>query len=101
MVKEIKTRAIDEDVLGEVKKNDSPPRQIHYNGEQYFLESDSAGYFYEVGSDDDGDELMSWEYFNEAEDKIVCVTRWDDHNIEAAAGDVLQLHQITDILPGS
>lgn len=101
MAKEIKTRLIDEDVLGEFKKYEKPLRQIHYNNESYFLENDSAGYFNKTGADDgDAEELVAYEYFNEAGDKLVSITQWDEYNIDAAAGDVIQLHHITDILPG-
>ena len=100
MSKEIKTRLIDEDVLDELKKYNKPPRQIHYEKEVYYLESDSAGYYNEVGADDDAEELVAYEYFNENGKKLVSITQWDEYNIETAAGDIIQLHHITDILPG-
>ena len=101
MVKEIKTQLIDEDVLGELKKYEKPLRQIHYNNESYFLENDSAGYHNEVGAEnDDAEELVAYEYFNEAGNKLISITQWDEYNIDAAAGDVIQVHNITDILPG-
>lgn len=101
LVKEIRLGQIDEDVMSEVKRNQTPPRQLHFKGEQYFLENDSAGYFYELGDEKaEGEELMSWEYFNEAGDKILSLTQWDEYNIDAAAGVVIKPHQITDILPG-
>ena len=56
----------------------------------------------EIGtSEDSWEELISWEYFNEDEDKIVCLTQWDDYNVEASAGAVIEPHQISDILPGA
>ncbi len=102
MTKSIKLRAIEEDVMEEITKNKKAPKTIHFKKETYYLESDSAGYFREAGSNEDSwEELISWEYFNESEDKIVCLTQWDEYNVEASAGAVVSSHQISDILPGS
>lgn len=102
MVKEIRMGMIDEDVMDEIKTRGNPPRQLHFDGEVYYQESDSAGYYNEVGAeDDDAEELVSFEYFNRAGDKILSITQWDEYNVDATAGDVIQVHQITDILPGS
>ncbi|WP_462248356.1 DUF4178 domain-containing protein [Ekhidna sp.] len=101
MVKSIKLRTIEEDISDEITKNKKPPKTIHYQNESYFLENDSAGYFRDTTKKtEDWEELITWEYYNEAEDKIVCFTQWDEHNIDAAAGKVIEVHQITDIIPG-
>ena len=102
MMKEIKISMIDEDVLGEVKAKNNPPRQLHFDGEVYYQESDSAGYYSEVGADDDdAEELVAFEYFNRTGDKVLSISQWDEYNVDAAAGDVIKLHQLTDILPAS
>ncbi len=101
MVKAIKMRTIDEDLHEEIVKNKKPPKQIHYLKEQYFLENDAAGYFRDCSKEtEDWEELLTWEYYNEAEDKIVCITQWDEHNVDASAGLVLKEHQISEIIPG-
>ena len=101
LVKAIKLKAIEEDVFSEITKNKKPPRLIHYDNESYHLENDSAGYFRDTTKKtEDWEELISWEYFNEDEDKIVCLTQWDEHNVDASAGLVLEVHQITEIIPG-
>ena len=101
MMREIKMGMIDEDVLDEIKTRGNPPRQLHLDGEVYYQESDSAGYWNEVGADnDDAEEMISYEYFNRAGDKVLSITQWDEFNVDAAVGDVIQPHQITDILPG-
>lgn len=102
IVKAIKLRAIDEDVMEEIGKKKNAPKQIHFEKEVYFLENDAAGYFRDTTKKtEDWEELMTWEYYNKEEDKIVCITQWDEHNIDASAGLVLDLHQVSEIIPGS
>lgn len=102
LVRSIKLRAIEEDIMGEVGKNKKPPRTIHYEKESYYLENDSAGYFKDTAKKtDEWDELIAWEYYNESEDKIISITQWDEYTIDAAAGVVVASHQVSDIIPGS
>lgn len=99
--KTIKIRKIDEDVADEIVKNEKAPRQLHYEGEQYFLDADSAGYYRDCAKkSEDWEELMSFEYLNEEEDKLVCITQWDEQTFEASAGIVLKPYQISNIIPG-
>lgn len=101
LVKAIKIRAIEEDLLEEIVKNKKAPKQIHFQKELYYLENDAAGYFRDcTKKTEDWEEFMSWEYFNEEENKIVSITQWDDHNIDAAAGVVIEPHQLSEIIPG-
>lgn len=101
LTKAIKMREIDEDVADEIVKNDKPQRKIHFGGELYHLDSDSAGYFKDLGKDtDDWDELVSWEFYNEDEDKIVSITRWDEQTFEYFAGVVPKEYQFSNIIPG-
>lgn len=102
MVKSIKLRAIEEDIAEEIKNHERPPKTIHYQGESYFLENDSAGYFKDMANKkDEWEELISWEYYNESEDKVISLTQWDEYTIDAAAGRVVAGHQISDIIPGA
>ena len=101
LMKTIKMRAIEENVLDEITKNKKPPQLIHYEKEVYALENDSAGYFRDCAKKtEDWEELITWEYFNDEEDKIVCFTQWDEHNVDASAGVVVELHQVSEIIPG-
>ncbi len=97
----IKLHKIDEDIMAEVKKEQKPPRQIHYNGEIFHLDEDSAGYFRDCSKKtEDWEEFVSWDYYNEDEDQIVSITQWDEFNIEAHAGKVLKEYQFSNIIPG-
>ena len=98
----IKIRKIDEDVTDEIVKNEKAPRQIHYQGEQYFLDSDSAGYYRDCAKkNEDWEELISFEYLNEDEDKIISITQWDEETFEASAGITLEPYQISNLIPGN
>ena len=101
MVRSIKLQAIEEAVLEEIRSKDKPPGLLHYNNESYHLENDSAGYFRDCEKKtEDWEELITWEYYSEDEKRILCLTQWDEHNVDASAGLVVLPHQITDIIPG-
>ncbi|MFY0686798.1 MAG: DUF4178 domain-containing protein [Cyclobacteriaceae bacterium] len=97
----IKLRKIDEDVAEEIEKNEKPPKTLHHDGETYYLEGDSAGYFRDLTKKtEDWEELIAWEYYNDDEDKVLSITQWDEFNIEAGAGIVLKEFQFSNIIPG-
>jgi len=101
LTKSIKIRKIDEDIAGVVTDTKKAPQQLHLEGEAYYLSSESAGYFRDCGKKtEDWEELFSWEYYNENEDKIVSIMQWDEHTFDAFAGIVLEPHQISNIIPG-
>lgn len=99
--KAIKLRKIEEDVMGDVEKNEKPPRKIHFDGSVYTMDEDNAGYCRDCGKKtEDWEEFISWDYYNDDEDKIVSITQWDEHNVEAHAGLVLKEYQFSSIIPG-
>jgi hypothetical protein len=49
---------------------------------------------------EDWEELVTWEYFNDEEDKTISITQWDARNIEASSGIVLKAFQFSNIIPG-
>jgi hypothetical protein len=97
----IKLLKIDEDVMDIVQKDKKPPRQIHYDGQTYYMEEDSAGYVRDCSKKtEDWEEFISWDYFNEEGDRIISITQWDEYNVEAHAGLVLKEYQFSNIIPG-
>jgi len=102
LTKAIKIRKIDEDIIEEVLKNERAPNKIHYEGVTYYLDSDSAGYCRDLGKEtEDWEELFSWEYLDENEEKIISITQWDERTFEAYAGIVLEPYKFSNIIPGS
>ena len=101
LFRSIKVRKIDEDVVEEIVKKEKAPRQIHYEGETFYLDADSAGYFRDCGKEtEDWEEVIAYEYLNDEEDKILSITQWDDETFEASLGKVLESHEISNLLPG-
>ncbi len=102
LTKAIKIRQIDEDLIGIITETEKAPDKIHYQGTIYYLDSDSAGYFRDCGKEsEDWEELISWEYYDENEQKIISITQWDERNFDAYAGEVLKPYQISNIIPGN
>lgn len=101
LTKSIKIRKIEEDVVDEILKTEKAPGKIHYESEIYYQHSDSAGYFRNCIKKTDWEELFSWEFYNENEDKIISITQWDERTFEAFAGIVLQPFHFSNIIPGS
>ncbi|MFT5642021.1 MAG: hypothetical protein ACI9A7_002128 [Cyclobacteriaceae bacterium] len=98
----ISLRKIEEDVVEKISKKGKSYKKIHYAGETYFLEEDSAGYFKNAAKkEDDWEEFITWEYLNEEETRVVSLTQWDEQNVEASAGIVVKPYQISNILPGA
>jgi len=98
--KSIRLSKIDEAIADEIKKNEKPPRKIHFDEELYYLEEDAAGYFRDLSKEtEDWEELVTWEYLNDEATKVLSITQWDIRNIEASAGLVLKEFQFSNIIP--
>jgi hypothetical protein len=99
--KSMKLRKIEENVFKEITENKKAPDKIHFEGEVFYLESDSAGYFRDCAGDTKKwDELVSYEYLDEEEAKLISLTQWDERTLEAYSGLVIAPYQISNIIPG-
>lgn len=102
LVRAIKIRKIEEDIVGEITKTENAPSKITYEGVTYFLHSDSAGYCKDCSKKtNDWEELFSWEYYDENEEKLISITQWDERTFDAFGGIVLEPHEISNIIPGN
>ena len=100
--KAIKIREIEEEVVKILTDTKKAPDKLHYESEVYFLSSESAGYFRDCSKKtEDWEELFSWEYYNEDEDKIISITQWDERTFESYGGVVLQPFQFSNIIPSA
>ena len=101
LTKAIKARKIDEDVIKILTDTQKAPDQLHYEGDVYYLSSESAGYFRDCGKKtEDWEELFSWEYYTEDEEKIISITQWDERTFDTYGGIVLESHQLSNFIPG-
>ena len=100
LLKSLKIRQIEEDIVCMLTDAKKAPHQLHCNNVAYYLASESAGYFRDCGKKtEDWEELFSWEYYDENEEKIISITRWDEHTFDSFAGVALQSHQVSNIIP--
>jgi len=96
LLSKIKFSSLDGDLHTYIKLNEEPPSRISYEGESYSMDSGSAGF---IRNGDDWDEMMSWEYFNAKEDRVLCIEQFDENEFEASCGVVLKEYEISNILP--
>lgn len=97
--KKIKLSSINNDIETEIIKNKVPPKKITYRGVDYYRDSESPGYFKEENSDKDWLEMISWDYYNEEEDRVLTIEQWDDREFEASYGKVIKEFEISNIMP--
>jgi len=101
LTKEIKIRKLDEDLVDTIVKTEKALSKLHWEGDKYFLDSDTAGYFRDCGKDtNDWEELISFEYYTDDESKIISITQWDERNFDAFAGVTVKEFEISNIIPG-
>jgi hypothetical protein len=96
--KKVKIRNLGEDIPEYIQDNEEPPNKIIFEGETYYMDSGSAGYIRTIGSGD-WEELMSWDFYNKNEDKIVTIEQYDDNEFEASYGTLIKEFEISNILP--
>ncbi len=101
IMKPIKLKQIEGDVVKQIVDQKKAPSALIYEGETYHLDGDSAGYFNDITKgNNEWEELLSFEYLNADESKIVNITQWDERNVDAVAGIVIKDYHIENIIPG-
>ena len=96
-----KIRKIDEDLVDKIVDEGKPPKKLDFEGVKYFFDEDSAGYFHnKTKGGDDWEELVSFEYYNDDEDKLINITQWGDRDFEASVGVVVKEYEISNIIQG-
>lgn len=99
---DIKIRDLGGDIIDRTVKDKSPPKELIYEGVRYYLHTDNAGYFNDITKGgDDWEELISWEYFDDAEELIIGITQWGERDFDAVAGKVVKEFEISNIIPAS
>lgn len=100
VTKEIKIRKLDEDLIDIIVKTEKAPSKLYWEEEKYFFDEENTGYCRDhKNGTNDWDELISFEYYNEDETKIISISQWDDRNFESFAGIVIKEYEISNILP--
>jgi hypothetical protein len=98
--KRISIGAIDGDVRRHILDHEDPPSRIVFKGTEYHLDASYAGRMFPNGKDA-GEDVIRWEFLDEAETSFVGVEQLSETEFAAAAGSVAEDYQFTHILPGS
>jgi len=97
----IKIRSIDAKLPEIIDKNERPPGKIVYNGIEFFLDEESAGYFRNIANpDSEGEQVITWEYYDKDEKFVLSLEQWGEFDFEASFGKVINEIEISGILPG-
>jgi len=88
-----------EEVEEGIRNEGRPPKRITYNDVTFFRNSESPGFFKEVGAPGISDEFMSWEYLDETEMNILSIEQWGEEEYAAALGKVVREMDFSNILP--
>ncbi|MFA8344304.1 MAG: DUF4178 domain-containing protein [Rhodothermaceae bacterium] len=97
----IKIRSIDANLPEIIDKDERPPGKIEYNGIEFFLDQESAGYFKNLNdADSEGEQVVTWEYYDEEEKYVLSLEQWGEFDFEASFGKVINEIEISGILPG-
>ncbi len=99
LFEKIRLSKIKENIQDEIAGNNKPPDTITFQQHKYFFENECPGYFKEEGSRKEWMELISWDYYNEAGDKIITIEQWGEREFEASFGKLLKSFEISNIIP--
>lgn len=94
----VKLRKLGEEVCDKIDKKGKPPKKINFEGVQYFLDEKSPGFCKEIDATN-WEELISFDYLNEEEEKTLCIEQYGDDDFEVSSGIVISENDISNILP--
>lgn len=95
----VKVRVIDPSLPDKIIAQEQPPASIRYKDVEYLLDSESVGVFREENGE--WADLISWDYSDATESKLLCIEQWGERDFDAACGIAIKDYQISNILPGS
>lgn len=82
-----------------VIQHDDPPEQVVFEGATYYLDESAAG---TMSADGRGapQELIKWEFLDDAQESFLTLEQWGETEFEAAAGHPVDEFEFSNILPG-
>ncbi|WP_435262173.1 DUF4178 domain-containing protein [Tenacibaculum sp. nBUS_03] len=95
---QIKYRKLGATVVDYIENNGKPPKEISYKDTIYYLDEESSGYYRDV-ENENWEELISFDYLNDDENKCLTIEQWDENDFEASVGKTLKSFEISNILP--
>lgn len=98
--KDVKIRNLRSDIIDYIVKEKTPPKELTYEGVQYYLHTDNAGYCQDKTKDsEEWEELIAWEYYDDDEALLIGITQWGEREFDAVAGKVIEEFEISNIIP--
>jgi len=94
----VKYRKLGETVCNYIESNQKPPKKITFEGVTYYLDEKSPGFSKEIDAEK-WDELISYNYLDEEEEKILSIEQYDDDEFEVSKGIIVDELSISNILP--
>jgi hypothetical protein len=102
LTQKIRFSKLGESVENHIKQNEKPPREITYEGIRYTKERETPGFFRNTEDNpDDSSEILSWEYIDDSETRVLIIDQWDVDDFEAITGFIVQESAISNILPSA
>lgn len=95
---ELKYRKLGSTVTDYIDTNGKPPKQIVHQDITYYLDEEAPGYYRNV-ENENWEELISFYYLNEDEEKCLTIEQWGEEDFEASIGKILKSYEISNILP--
>ncbi|MGL1885261.1 MAG: DUF4178 domain-containing protein [Reichenbachiella sp.] len=100
VTEKIKIRDLGSDIIDRTVKDETPPKEVSYDGVKYYLHTDCAGHFNDkTKKSKEWEELLSWQYFDDTEEKVIGITQWGEREFDAVVGKVVQPFEISNIIP--
>lgn len=94
----VKLRKLGEEVCDHIDNKGKPPKKIIFEGVKYFLDEKSPGYCKEIDAEN-WEELISYDYLDEEEEKTLCIEQYGDQEFEVSKGIIINERAVSNILP--
>lgn len=98
LTEELKYRKLGPTVTDYIDTNGKPPKQIVHQNITYYLDEEAPGYYRNV-QNDNWEELISFDYLDEDEERCLTIEQWGENDFEASFGKILKPYEISNILP--
>jgi hypothetical protein len=98
--KKVRAQSVSAEVLERIGNEERPPREFVYEGETYFFESETSGYFNDKKKGDKSwVEFIGFNYETKSGEKVITIEQWDENEFEASQGVRINDYEISNILP--
>jgi hypothetical protein len=102
LLQKLRFSKLGEYVENHLRQNEKPPREITFEGVKYTREKETPGFFRNTAdAEDEGAEMLSWEYIDDSETRVLIIDQWDVEEFEALIGKIVPETAISNILPNA